>query len=354
MEKKLFFKSFFVLLLFFVVEVYIWSGFLKGEISVSTTLILHSVVTLILISFVSLFRWLGWGMRFITITALLTGTMGAFGAALSLVVLVLYFIYYALVDKVGELLRVLMPRIRIRKSQEIYERILYGLDSYDMDTDPTPMKDIMEFGSTEQKLEAIGVILKYYRPEFIPAIQMGLVDKSNAVRVLSATAISSIEKRMHDQYVVLKKKYEKNPNNPFHVLELAKLTRDESHASFFDPAHQKKLQMQALEYYREYLKLQPDDTTVQFQFADLLFETKQYGQALEELKPLVKKSETFTPDVYLLVMKVLFAERKYSEMHKITRENEFHLREFITDESGIAFEEILLAWGENMPQEVYA
>ena len=351
---SLFFKSLLALLVFFAVEIYIWTAYFKGVYGIETVMILHSIVTLLIISCVGLFKWLGFGIRFITITALLTGTMGPFGAGLSILILILYFIYYALVDKVGELLRVLMPRIHIPKSQELYERIVYGLDSYDLENSPIPMHDIMEFGSTEQKLEAIGVILKYYRPEFIPTLQQGLVDKSNAVRVLAATAISSIEKTMHDKYVSLKKKYEKNPNNSYVILELAKLAREESHASFFDPAHQRKMQFQAIEFYQEYLQLEPKDTEVRFQLAHLLFETKQFKEAKVLVQSLIDEKAEFTAESYTLLMEILFSEKEYSKMHALTVGYYSHLKKLAENESDLAFGEAIDTWGGQFLEEVHA
>ncbi len=341
-----YFKTSFIFTTFFLfVELFIWWEYILGELSFSVLLGLHALLTVISIGLLFFFVKIGWGIRFIIITTLFLALMGPFGAAMSLAIIILYGGYVFFVDPIANLMKMLMPLLMKTKSTELYERIQYGMESYDISADPVPLHEVIKFGSVKQKLSAIEKMLRFYHPEFIPALKLALADTNNSVRVMAATAISSLEDRFHKIYVELENKYTNDPEDPGIILALADHCYEYAHATVFDENRLNKMKRIAAGKYEEYLNLRPDDSQAMMKAGQLYFELGDYDSAEKAVTKLSESDETLTRDVYLLLMRVYYEKKELSKMHRLTGDHYARLSELAEKGGYHEFEDVLFAWG---------
>ncbi|NGX57688.1 MAG: hypothetical protein K940chlam3_00582 [Chlamydiae bacterium] len=333
--------SFVMTLVIFIVEFYIWKEALNGNISIAAAVGSHLIISAICIFL--LLR--GWGGRYTYLIALLVGLMGPFGAGMGLVVLGLYVLDTFFVDSASNLIKELMPKMEKSKSEALYDRIQSGMESPEVDVEVTPLKDIMKMGTRKQKLVAIEKVLQYYHPEFIPALKMAIVDEDNSVRVLAATAISSLEDHFHKRFIELEADCLHLPDDPETILRFADHCFEYAKFDIFEEGRLKAIREIAIEKYKEYLNLRPEDKHIFFQLGSLYFNNGNYELAQETIESLTKQPETFTQDVYLKLMDIYFHGKDFFKMHKLTNDNYTFLTSMISEEGYHNFDDILFSWG---------
>ncbi len=341
-----YFKTSFIFTAFFLfIELYIWWEYILGEISFGVLLGLHILLTILSVGLLFFFVKIGWGIRLIMITTLFLALMGPFGAAMSLSIIILYGSTVFFVDPIAGLMKMLMPSITKTKSEEHYDRIQYGMENYDISADPIPLHEVVKFGSVKQKLSAIEKMLRFYHPEFIPVLKLALADSNNSVRVMAATAISSLEDRFHKVYVELENKYTNDPEDPDIILALADHCYEYAHAAVFDENRLNKMKRIAAGKYEEYLKFRPGNGQALMKAGQLYFELGDYDSAENAVKKLSESDETLTRDVYILLMRIYYEKKEFSRMHRLTGGHYVRLSELAEAGGYHEFEDVLFAWG---------
>jgi len=289
--------------------------------------------------------FLGWGGRYIFITTLLVALMGPFGAAMGVVTLTLYIVYLMVTDPVYSLIRELMPELKKSESQALHERIHGGLEGSEVSAEIIPLKEVMMFGTKKQKLAAIENILKYYRPEFVSALKLAVVDKSNSVRVLAATAIASLEEHFHKSFIERMNQYEKVPGDPDTVLSLAEHCAEYAKFDVFEAERLREIRETGIEKFLEYLEYRPDDALAKSKLSYLYADSGEYEKAEKILTDMIASGEEMDGEGYFKLMEIYF---KRLDFPKIRDFASTHFTEIIKSTETDPTEkgnDILFSWG---------
>lgn len=253
----------------------------ESEMFASSTekLIAHAGLTLGLIAVLCVCWRMHFDMRFLLLFGLFLAALGPFGGLLIFAALVLYFLYSKVTTPIVDLLNDLIPSIDQDASTVLHDRILYHLDDFHPDRLPVPFKDIMAYGTANQKRTAIEKMLRYYQPEFAGALRAGLDDPNNSIRVQAATALSSIDHKYFAAHMALKSASESNRDNTARLKDYAEQMAVYSCSEILDPDRRKSMQQKAIAAYESYLLKEPHDAESHYMLAKLYYETGNYTEA---------------------------------------------------------------------------
>ncbi|MCB1148525.1 MAG: tetratricopeptide repeat protein [Chlamydiia bacterium] len=283
--------------------------------------------------------------RFIAVGFIFLTTMGPFGAAMMLLLLLLYWVFKRGADPLTSLLEAIFPKIQEYRGQQVSDRIIFGLDSFAEEMTTLPLIDIMRFGSEKQKMGAINKMMRYYKPDFIPALKIALDDPSNAVRVLAGTAVAEIESKLHEEFVVRQKAWKRATGDLNTLLQLADFCKSYSEMSFIDMERNKAMRSAALKYYEMYLAERSRDDEVKLKAAELLLQEGRYQQAEKILNSLYEGSSTFRREAYQLLMELYFQQERYEEMRAFTEKHAQELKPLIESADPLEYQELHFVWG---------
>lgn len=281
-------------------------------------ILFHLLLSLAAIGYVFFFKKKEWELRFPILCALFFITMGPLGSFFSLLILLLYLVFYRFSPPTSELLESLFPQFYQEKRDILYERLVYGIEDVTKEGGAIAFQDIMAFGNEKQKRNTIEKILKYFHPEFFPALFMALNDASNSVRVHAATAITSLDSRFFEYYLELKRAVELHPDNPKLVLSLAQHCAMYAHSRILDPQREKKMREEAIHAYLAYAKFYPEEQKVHLELAKLYLASKQPKLAKQQLEPAMMVGKLLPSEYYLVWMKILFENQDFSALRYIS------------------------------------
>ncbi len=321
--------------------------FLSGHISLFLALAAHFLV----VALCFFFNVIKWGGRLFYLTTLFVGTLGPIGAAMVILSIALYSIYLMSSESVYALIRELMPEIEKSEADILQHRIRTGMEGGASESEVIPLKEVMLFGTKKQKLIAIENILKYYRPEFISALKLAIVDESNSVRVLAATAISSLEDRFYKRLSQCERSYNDRPGDPEAVLALANEMREYSRFDVFEAERLIEFKKSALEKYEEYLEYVPNDFAVQYKVADLLLEMGSYKEAQEKIQYLIETDQLTNREGYFKLMEIYFREKNYGKLREFAAEHFNEIMKSTEEDPSEKGQDILFSWGTPGVQE---
>lgn len=256
--------------------------------------------------------------RYLILFALFYLVLGPVGALTIFISIILFLIYLKITQPISDLLTSLLPDIMKSRSENAYERILYRLDDFQPDRVPIPFKDIMAFGSYSQKRMAIEKMLRYYRPEFAPALKMGLQDKSSAVKVQAATAMSYIDHKMFDENLRLRQIHEDDPDDLTAWTAYTSQTVSYIEADILDPDRKAKLIKEGITSLKAYLKLAPEDAASIKSLAYLLHLEGHLEEEQHLLEGLL--ATVFSPEAALGLMNNLYLQKKYDSLRLLAYE----------------------------------
>lgn len=330
-----------------IFEIAIFLLFLNGHISLFLALAAHFLVVALCL----FFNILKWGGRPFYLTTLFTGTLGPIGAAMVILSIALYSVYLMTSESVYALIRELMPEIEKSEADILQNRIRTGMEGGASDIEIIPLKEVMLFGTKKQKLIAIENILKYYRPEFISALKLAIVDESNSVRVLAATAISSLEDQFYKRLSQCQKSYNDRPGDPEAVLELANEMREYSRFDVFEAERLKEFKKSALQKYEEYLEYVPNDFAVHYQVAELHLEMGSYKEAQEKIHHLIETNHLTNSEGFFKLMEIYFREGNYGKLREFAAEHFTEIMKSTEEDPSEKGQDILFSWGTPGVQE---
>ncbi len=281
----------------------------------------HFVVVNICLAFAAIFVYWGRDTRFVLLLTILVACMGPMGAALCLLTMLLYLIYLTTGENVKDFLASLFPESGFSHTETLYERIAHGLDRFDPDYNPLPFMDVIEFGTEKQKRSAIEKILRYYRPEFSPALLKALDDPSNGIRVLAATAVNTLDKHMFEKYLEMEEALESDPTNLDLVLEFANHCDLYVQSKLLDESRSGKVTYHAIQSYREVLNAQPRNFDVMEKLSRLYVQKGKYNNVLGMLEPLLDQIGTARPDLLKWYMASLYYLKRYEELGEFANDH---------------------------------
>lgn len=306
-------------IVFFVILLEAFAFFYLSKRSFVLSLTLHFLIILTLIWLLTLFKSKNLDMRFLILLVLFTGTLGPPGAFIILLSIILFVLYGRLVTPLKTLINTFFPESEMTESQIAYERIFYNLDQYHPEKVPIPFKDIMLFGSYQQKRITIEKMLRYFRPEFTEALLAGLKDKSNSIRVQAATALSAIDNDFFNEYLYLQNLTKQYPDDLVLLKEYASHCADYAASEILDPDRAQKMRESAILAYEKYLQFKKDDIKTKAILGKLYVLNREYSIAKEYLKKLIAEPDC-PEEAWLNLMNALYELEEFDELYEVAEE----------------------------------
>jgi len=228
----------------------------------------------------------------------------------------------------------LFPEEVSKFDARLYRRILAGEHNLDEISGLVPFIDILSFGDRKQKQAAVTLITNNFQPSFAPALRMALNIADSAIRVQAATAIARIENRFLEMALDLKRKVDAQPDSPGLLHDLARHYDTYAFAGILDEKREMENRELAVEHYRGYLKLKPDDPVARAELGRLLVRRREFAEAAATLEHFIERGE-MSPQVSLWYMESLYHLHRFAD-----------LRAFVEKNSSAAFDR------QEMPVEV--
>lgn len=280
-------------------------------------------------------------LRFCVYLTILTASLGPFGAFVSMLTAILYAFLSRTSENIKDFFASLFPDTHSDASAELYERIMHGLDKYDEDYNPLPFMDVIEFGTEKQKRLAIEKILRFFRPEFSPSLLKALDDPSNGIRVLAATAVSTLDRHFFERYLILQKEIKENPNNFKLTLQFAIHCDQYAQSQILDEGRLDKMVSNAVQGYQKIVKEDPKNIYIIGNLARLYVRYGNAASAKELLEPLINTLDEIPSEISKWYMAALFKMERFDLLRQFSIANS-ELAEQPTTAHDV--KELILAW----------
>lgn len=283
--------------------------------------ILHLGVVLFFLGVSYIYYLLRWDTRIILFSSFSIAFLGAFGAFLNVLVIPLYrFFDKKRIDN-EEFYKALLPEEEYTLSQEIFDRVEYGMDKFEPEKLPTAFLDVLTYGTEKQKRIAIDRILRHFRPEFSESLQKALNDQSNSIRVLAATAVMRIDDQYSKKYYEIEKAVSKKNANKRQLLELAKHCEDYATLSFVDEDIKKKMLQRAFQAYEMHHKAFPQETLSMIAKCRLHYISGEYQDVITTIGAFIEQDAILSDEAYLWYFSALFKMEEYARIREVTEKN---------------------------------
>lgn len=217
-------------------------------------------------------------------------------------------------ESFSSLLSGLFPKVTEDRSDLIYDRIIYHLDDPRPDRIPIPFSDIMMYGNYNQKRMAIEKMLRYFNPSFAEPLKMGLTDSSAAIKVQTATALSSIDHQMFDRFIHLKKIYEEDIESIIALKDYADYGAKYALSGILESDRLNMLLSESIPAYLRFIKLRPKDLAAKIQLAKLYMLNEQFRLAKDLLKDVLDAHFVF--EASELYLKCMYQLNDYDALHE--------------------------------------
>jgi len=164
------------------------------------------------------------------------------------------------------------------------QRLAIGGDPVSGSIQLTSFRDILAFGTIEQKQAIIALIARRFTPAFAPALRLALEDPIAAVRVQAAAAAASIENRYAQRNIELTRDAELHPNSLDAERELARYYADFAQSGLVEEHRAAEAADQALTHFDKVLARQANDGEALVATARLLLAKGEARQAVTRLE----------------------------------------------------------------------
>lgn len=280
---------------------------------------LHIPLSLFTLIVTISFYFRNFDTRFLIPFTLFFIPFGPPGGVIASLSLILYLVDHYITQPISSLISSLFPAQKVETSEYIYERLLYRLEDTRADRVPIPFKDIMKYGNYNQKRIAIEKMLRYFKPEFTPALKMGLEDPSSAIKVQTATALSFIDHKMFDRFTLLKDYSIEEPED-FQLLKgFAEFGAYYALSGILDKDRLDDILSQTIPAINSYLKENPKDNSLKFSLAKLYLKQNKKESAQKILEELLNVS--FDPEAAYLLMDILYEKKEYDAVRILAQKS---------------------------------
>jgi polysaccharide biosynthesis protein PelE len=300
----------------FLVESTMAGAALSGNLSEFVAAGAHLIIAAALIMWVSWSEECRKDLRIPLLLTIATTFMGPLGAAGTLVTLAFMARYRKAATSFEEWYSALFPETRTESQMELWQRIIVGNDSLDKSS-VAPFSDILFFGTLAQKQELISLMSRSFKPVFAPILRAALNDSNNSIRVQAASAITVIEDDFLRRSLGLASDARQNPRDPALLLKLARFSDEYANAGILDHDRELDSRNKALEAYREYLRLQPEDQVARTAIGRLLLLDEKYDEALLCSSVAIKEEEP-SLELILIYMEALYHLHRFDELRRLS------------------------------------
>jgi hypothetical protein len=279
--------------------------------------------------------------RFLMILLITTATLSAFGAAGTVIGILLYGWHSRNALPFAEWFETMFPSRELRASEIVHDDIVIGRDESAKAYSVLPFLDVMHVGSDTQKREAISKMSMSFDPRFAPAFRKALTDDSNTIRVQAATAITRIENQFLERLMKLSELYQRLPSDPVVVLALAEHYDNYAFTGILDPDRERINRERALHYYLEYLSLMPRDEKARMAAGRVMLRNGEAVRAADWLRDCVQQG--YRSDTLMVwYIESLYAAGRFSELRRLAADNLVSPEHFRAANPALA--ESLLLW----------
>lgn len=245
-----------------------------------------------------------------------TAVLGPLGAIGTLLTWALSVVYARSATPFEEWYESMFPENESKFSAYLFEQLRAHHGDPGEQTGVAPFTDILSFGTQQQKQIAIALIADRFQPAFAPALRQALHDNSSVIRVHAAAAITKIEKDFLARRLELSTAVQERPRDPEALRELARHHDDYAYTGIMDGEREQENRKKALEAYRDYLKLQPDDANAQCLIGRILLRAGAFREAGEWLEQSIRQGSSL-PQTILWYMESLFHLGRFPELREL-------------------------------------
>lgn len=309
-----------MIFLLFLSEAGLFYLYWHKELSLQESLLLHTVV--ILAALLSLYiahkKKKNLSIPLVSLLFLaLTGPFGAFGLLVQALLLPLL---ERMAPPKNEWFKELFPEELKSSFTQIFERVEAGWDDYSKHSDAPSFIDIFRIGTGAEKQAILDLFISDFRPSYAQILLQALEDPLNSVRIQAATAVQKIESAFEEKMKSIVAKQEMNPNQVHFLLDLATYYEEFSSLGILEKNRERKNQELALHFYHEYLKHDPDNRSIYFSVARLLYHKEDFVLYLNWCQEYEKKFQTLPQLLETWAIEALYKLHRYEEI--VTREEE--------------------------------
>lgn len=295
---------------------------------------------------------LSFDFKFHTLNATLITFLGPFSLVIAVLTLGFYFIFKKFSPPLSQLLQELNPDVERSKGEVCYQAIMTAGAARPGSQNAAPLNyyDIVELGTTKQKQQAIGKILRHFQPRFAPILFALINDEVSCIRVLAATAINTIDQTYTEMLINQEKVVEKSPGNTMELKTLARISETYLELNILDEDRKVKLEEQVASLFERLFEKLPDDPEVIFSYSKCLEFSDKKEIAFEVLYQAFQKGVELTPPMKLSLIQLAFHNLPHdqwlsllSSIHEGMEDKELHLQAI----EEIELEEIINLWQVN-------
>ena len=184
-----------------------------------------------------------------------------------------------------------------------------------------PLLDVVQFGSLVEKRRALTQIGRYFKPEFIPALQTSLQDSSNLVRVHAASIITLIRGRLISRENALEKKIATGETLDQHQLELARAKAERAESGLLDGDSPHTVRSQAIDALKALERKGFLGSNDQLLLTNLLIDQERYREARPLIRKLMLQPRESSDETTKVIERWLLGSKRYKSLTRYARWN---------------------------------
>lgn len=289
------------------------------EMAAIIPVLIHAVISAV-VAIVTYGKYkAGMDVPFLALLAITSAVAGVFGAAGSLLSLILYAIFRQQSLSFGEWFELIFPPDLQSTPETTYNQILVGIDENPQHYGVMPFVDVMDLGSEEQKHRALSKATIKFHPRLAPAFHKALKDPSNAIRVQAATSVAKIESQFMTKLEHIEKARTKEPSNLHILFALAKFYDDYAYTGLLDHEREVLNREKAIETYQSYLQHDPNNTEAHSAIGRLLFRNEKWDEAAQWFRTALDRGWKMKTMI-IWYMECLYRTGNYSELRRVALE----------------------------------
>lgn len=251
------------------------------------------------------------------VLCLSAGAMGPIGAIGGLSCMVLTAYYRRTSTSFEDWYASLFPESEDDESVMLLRRIRANEGDGSRAGGVASFNDILAFGTAVQKQELIAMIVTHFRPAFAPVLRLGLADANNAIRVQAASAVARIEAEFTTRSLAMAARAAAS-SQPAVLRDLALLHYEYAETGLLEPDRAASSRRTALEAFRKYLKVKPDDAAAYESIGRILLRSGRLEEAADLLEETIRMGYV-TPLMVVAYMEALFGLQRFSQLREIGR-----------------------------------
>jgi hypothetical protein len=199
-------------------------------------------------------------------------------------------------------------------SKRLHSNILSGRELSDRSSGLAAIRDVLAFGSFQEKQTALAIMTRRFTPQLAPALQLALRDPDAAVRVQAATAAARIE----DLFLAGLTRYTASlaaqPDDPDGRLKLALHLLGHAAAGLCSPERASADLDQALVHLRRAVASAPLRRDIRLAIAKVLVLRREPEEAARHLEALL---EPLSAEELLVYGEALYRASRWDELRRL-------------------------------------